>query len=378
MPRKAKLVNIESVILEAKPKPVTNQAAYAEYLKLKNNPILNENRHQTASDGTQIDLSWFPNILKKRTEHLTIAEQKKYMTMKEIYFKIQSKRNGFKMKAYAGHTIGDEGDTIETLYGNRRQDIIELFGRMFSIKEVYQIASQDWKLKTSINQLQMYRTANLDVILAKIEEHKRTYSDIRLGHKRSRLEELTWLYMKRKAMYNYSGKADDHRLLLQTIEQIRKEAEGDKITLDGNITHNMDGAINELIEKDLTKNLSIKELILARVASKTHTPVAKLISDLSKGWYSKLLNRSAEDAEVEIVYPSTQTYDFDHIAKVVAVNEQKEKYEEAIVVIDPDKIKVGNDIKAALLAKLTRKSGDTQSEKNDLNPHFIDKANRAM
>ena len=369
-------IPIGQVLMSDKPRQIINQVAYDEYLKYKNNPLFAKGRFQTASDGGVLDLSWFPNLLQKRIEHLPEAEQNKFMKLKQAYATIQNKANGFLKGAYAGNVISEKGDTKESMFAPRKQDLIELFGRMFSVKEVYQIATQDWKMPCSVIQLSGFRMGNIEEIIAKIEEHKRTYSDIRLGHKRSRLEELTWLYMKRKAIYNTSGKADDHRLLLATIEQIRKEAEGDKITLDGNVTHNIDGAVNDLIEKDLTKNLSIKELILARVAAKTGRPVATLVSDLSKGWYSKILNREATDAVVEIEYPSTQPYDFDQIGRIAAANEIQEKNQAKEAPISVEIITAGNDIKAILLAKLTAKRGDVQSEKNDLNPHFIDKANK--
>jgi len=357
------------------PRSIADQEAYDEYTKLRNNPVVKK-RFYEASDGSVIDLSWFPHIMQSKIQHLSQKEQSKFLKLKEIYAAIVRQANGYKRKAYlANDTIGDFGQTKETLFARRKPDLIELFGRMFTLKEVYQIVTDDWKMKINMAQLNGFRQANISEIIARTEEHKRTYSDIRLGHKRSRLEELTWLYMKRKAIYNHSNKADDHRLLIQTIEQIRKEAEGDKITLDGNVTHNIDSSINELIEKDLTKNLSIKELILARVAAKTGTPVATLVSELSKGWYSKILNRTAQDAEVEINYPSTQTYDFDNIARVAAANDLKLK-NEVKVIVQPEVIKAGIDIKALLLAKLTKKTGDINAEKNDLNPMFIDKANK--
>lgn len=366
-------INENLVILNDKPRPVIDQAAYDEYLKLMASPIVKK-RFYEATDGSIIDLSWFPHIMQRKTEHLQPTEQAKFMKLKEIYSNIIRRANGMKKKAFTVYTIGSEGETKESLFHHRKGDLLELFGRMFTTKEVYQIASNDWKLKCNLGQLHLFRNQHIDQIIAKIEEHKRTYSDIRLGHKRSRLEELTWLYMKRKAIYNTSNKADDHRLLIQTIEQIRKEAEGDKITLDGNISHNIDGAIESLIEKDLTKNLSIKELILARVSAKTGTPVAKLVADLSKGWYSKILNRTAEEAQIEIDYPSTQTYDFDNIARVAAANELRLK-NEVKVIVNPEIVKAGVDIKALLLSKLNAKKGDVQAEKNDLNPMFIDKAN---
>lgn len=366
----------EPMIKAEQPKQVTNQAAFEEYMRLKSNPLLKSGRYQNASDGMIVDLAWFPRTLASKTEHLPDNEQRKYQKLKSAYANLQNKANAIRNKAYAGAVVGDNGETKKSIFAVKSQEIIELFGRMFTIKEVYQVVTKDWRIKCSMEHLSMFRISNIHLIVGKIEEHKRTYSDIRLGHKRSRLEELVWMYMKRKAIYNASGKADDHRLLLATLEQIRKEAEGDTLRIDGNIIHNIDGAVNDLIEKDLTKHLSIKELILARVAAKTNIPVASLIADLSKGWYSKFLNRTAKDAEIEVECPSTQPYDFDYIARVANANEQAAKNQAVIVSSSPLEVKVALDIKAMLLAKLTARKGDVQAEKNDLNPHFIDNANQ--
>lgn len=366
-----------SVILSEQPRKIVNQEAYDEYLRLKNAPILNDKKYMTASDGTTINLGWFPDQLQRKVEHLPIEEQSKFIKFKKIYFQTHCKMNGMKAKAFGGQA-DENGETKKSLFAQKEMEMIELFGRMFTIKEVFAIVSGEWKIRCKIQQVQDFRTAHIDAIIKKIEEHKRTYSDIRLGHKRSRLEELTWMYMKRKAMYNASGKADDHRLLLQTIEQIRKEAEGDNLRIDANIIHNIEGAVNDHIEKDLTKNLSVKELIIARVAAKTNTPVARLVADLSRGWYSKMLQVQAEEAIVISEFPSTQNYDFDRIGRIAEAREQETKNQAKLDAISPEVVNSGNDIKALLLAKLSNKKGDVQSELNDLNPRFIDKANTPM
>ncbi len=368
------LINNASYISnnEGTPKQITDQAAYDEYLRLKSNPILNEKKFLEATDGTVINLGLFPQQLQKKIEHLPGEEQLKILKLKSIYFQIHCRMNGMKTKAF-GKQVDENGHDKRSAFEKKEQEMIELFGRMFGIREVYEICTQEWKIRCTSEQVKNFRAGHLGTIAAKIEEHKRTYSDIRLGHKRSRLEELTWLYQKRKAIYNASNKADDHRLLLQTIEQIRKECEGDKLTIDAVLNHNIDGIISEHVQKDLTKNLSIKELIIARVASKTNTSAVALVAALSKGHYAQILEHHQRDAEIE--YPSIQTYDFDRISRIATAREEEEK-EAIIAPISLEVVKNGLDIKAILLAKLTQKKGDVQSELNDLNPHFIDKANR--
>jgi hypothetical protein len=57
-----------------------------------------------------------------------------------------------------------------------------------------------------------------------IEKFKLSHVDMRLGVKRSRLEELTYLYGLQKEKFEETKRNDNYNLLLRTLEQIRKEA----------------------------------------------------------------------------------------------------------------------------------------------------------
>ena len=54
------------------------------------------------------------------------------------------------------------------------------------------------------------------------ENFKKDYSDIRLGYKGSRLEELQYIYNNRKSIYSKSNSREDEKELMTLIESIKK------------------------------------------------------------------------------------------------------------------------------------------------------------
>jgi hypothetical protein len=295
-------------------------------------------------------------------------------------YNMKRQQQNLKLKAMAkikqayGTVVNKHGEIVKnkSIFEPVRVQMIELFGRMFSGPEVHEVCLRQWKLSVTLNQVSDFRKQEMIEINKRVEEHKRTYSDIRLGHKRSRLEELVWLYNDRKRKYEISGKGEDHRLLLSTLDQIKKEAEGDLIRIDGNINFGLDQTIENHIQKDLNKTIPIKELVLARVAAKTGVDPINLINFLNKSLYRKVLDAETVDFEEMPQYPSLQNYDFDKI-KNVNVQAAQEKILEAKIIkkeLHPQQIHQSEALRQALLRKLSDKVGDLNQEKNSLSENF--------
>lgn len=351
---------------------ITNQEAYDEYIRLSNNPILNQDRFITVSDGRTLSLG-YPR-LKTAIASLPEDEQRKLIVRKKIYDKIHMKRNICYTQAYGTHVrhdgVAKAKKGIQSPMLQRKEEIIELFGRMFSIKEVHEVCLKEWDLKVTTGALVVFRDSNKQVILQKIEEYKRTYDNVRLGHKRPRLEELSWMFEKRKRLYASTGKVEDHRLMLQTLEQIRKEVEGDTLRIDGNMNVNLEMTIQNQVENDLMKYANIKEIIISRVSSRLGLDPVKMLTSIKNSFYAKRLAMVEDIKPEDVEYPSTQTYDFNRIEAINRqIEDRKETEQQTYLesqVISPEQMTVAERIKLALQSRLQKKKEDVNKIKNSV------------
>jgi hypothetical protein len=349
---------------------ITNHEEYKRFVELSKHPILNAEKYITVSDGRTLSLG-YPR-LPKAIETLPAKEIEQINIRKKLYHSICGQRNAAYSKAY-GTTLNHNGvmkrkaGRISPLF-QRSEEIIELFGKMFTVKEIHEICLKDWDLKVTISVLVNFREVNKHVILQKIEGYKKSYDSVRLCHKRSRLEELSWLYTKRKAVHQASGKADDHKLLLQTLEQLRKEAEGDTLRIDGNLNVNMEMTIKNQIENEMMKHMLIKEIIISRVCAKIGADPVRMMTSIKDSYYRKRLESVEDIPHEDVRYPSEQAYDFN---KIDAINKQleqrkeveKKKYEESRV-ISNEVVDKSEEIKKKLIAKLKGKQTAVNKIKN--------------
>ena len=196
-----------------------------------------------------------------------------------------------------------------------------LFGQLFTIPEVMKIMNEDWKVPFSNRKLlSAFKRDNAASIEEAREEYTKSYIDVRLGVKRSRLEELTYLYNAMKAKFGKKQGNHEYRLLLQTLEQIRKEAEGDHLTIDGKVDVKYEANLQEHLRNEIFKTLNIKEIILARVAARMGISSVKLIHSINKSYYRQFSNvlgdlDHEEAASLEMIFPSQDSYDFERIRK---------------------------------------------------------------
>jgi hypothetical protein len=296
------------------------------------------------------------------------ARAEKIKSIKRNQQNIKLRAMALLSKSY-GTVVNKHGEVVKmkSPFDPVREQMIELFGRMFTGVEVHEVCLKQWKMTVTKNMVDDFRKNNIIEINKRIEEHKRTYSDIRLGHKRSRLEELVWLYGKRKRIYEISNKGEDHRLLLATLDQIKKEAEGDVLRIDGNINIGLDVTIQNHIQKDLAKTIPLKEIVLARVAAKSGSDPLKLINYLNQSIYRKVLDAETVDFEEMPEYPSLQNYDFDRIRRIQDQEEQNKALEAKIISTpNQEAISQGELLRQMMLKKLSEKQGDVNKERNEL------------
>ena len=344
------------------PEEVVDQKAYIKYTVLMNNPIL-KNRIIDLSDGGEVNIGLLPHVFKKKIEHLPPKEQEVLLERKQDYMRLLQKKNIALAQAYgnAGRYGGRKNKDGELSYQKKaelalEQDIITLLGRMFSIQEVVKILVEDNGIAVSTEKVKQIMAKNLVTIERAREEFRNKVTDVRLYNKRPRLEELAWMYSKMKMRYIAMNSTDAYNAMLRTLEQIRKEAEGDILNINGAIDVNLSVELQAHIQKEIIKTINIKEIILGRIAARMNYDCKKLIAGLHNSYYNQFVQISGDfDPNAEMQYPSLVNYDFAEI-------ERKNANRDDVVEIQAEPIKEEEHEKASSIRDLFLKKIRAQKE----------------
>jgi len=315
---------------------VKDPNAYRMWLQLEKVDWLNDKRTYEASDGSLIDLAIIAPWLKRRITHLPAKEQEHIWDIKNNHYqKARLLANQWKKKAFG--TIPGPKKQAKEGDDNKRQkqienanvarfamliprtpELIELFGRMFTIDEVFVMCVEDWGLPVNKKMLSEFRNHYAEIIADKINHHKKSFADLRLGIKKSRLEEFCWIYAELKKDYKKTRQVKMIEQMRGVLQDIRKEIEGDKIIIEGNLDINIEASVNDHLQNEVLKNLSIRDLIIGRVAARVGSNPALLVYYLTKSYYAKFSGTTGpiEDTAYETIqYPNDAGYDFDMIEK---------------------------------------------------------------
>lgn len=362
--------------IEGETEGIVDHEAYKEWRRLKRLPILNDLMEVKCSDGSTVNLAWFPTFFKRRTEHLPAEECETLAEKQTIYKKTHHLAMMAKNKAYGYQNVkrAQEASAAKNkevgFLKSRKPQIIELFGKMFSIEEVHKIIVEEWDFPVSMKEVTEFKRNNLAVIQEKQEIHKASHSDLRLTTKRSRLEELTYLYNRLNDKIKITVNREDVRVMTSILVEIRREIEGEKITINGKFDINIEANINDHLQKEVFKEFSLTQIIIGKVASRMRVNAARIVQGLSNSYYARF-NRfiGAEPEDIdweEIEYPSQMGFDFEKIAQRYAEKEVVYARETAAIKkaeADSSVRVAQSGLKAALMAKLAEKTGDVKREK---------------
>lgn len=293
------------------PDGVVDKKAYMKFIALSRNPII-KNYYVETSDGESINLRTAPQWIRKYIAHLTPAEQEEIMQKKQEWQRINMKMRAAESAAF-GKKYGRVGrpkqDSLE-------HDIVEMLGKMFTIPEVVRIMGEDNEIIVSEDQVKSVMKRRLPEIERKREEYRNKVADVRLYSKRPRLEELAWMYSKMKMRYVAYNGIESYNAMLRTLEQLRKEAEGDQININGALDVNVNVEIQAHIQKEILKTINLKEIIIGRICARMGYDPKKLIASLHNSYYSKFVQISGDfDPNAEIEYPSLINYDYNEIER---------------------------------------------------------------
>lgn len=330
------------------PDDVVDVKAYRKMKAYEQHPLLH-NTIYIASDGTEINFAMLPHWLKKHIEHLSPKEQEDIWELKRKYNGLRGKISAAKAKAYRTMgRYGANGTKKEIAILNRlspfEEDIIELLGRMFSIAEVVKIMGEDNGIICTEDDIKKIFKKHIAEIERKREDFRNKVTDVRLYNKRPRLEELAWMYAKMKARFVALNGIDAYNSMLRTLEQIRKEAEGDILTVNGALDVNIEVQIQAHIQQEILKTVNLKEIILGRIAARMNYDPAKLIAGLHNSYYAKFMEISGDyDPNAEMNYPSASAYDFTTIERQASHD---------VVDVTPEPVSEGEHSTAANIRQL--------------------------
>jgi hypothetical protein len=292
----------------------------------KDSKVLEKIALHKTSEGKTIDLRTPITNLQALILDLPEAEQQRILTKRDTVRSLLTKITNNRRVAFGEY---DKRVTkTDTLLVSKKAELMEYFGRMFKPKDVYQIIREEWKNnEITLVHLQDFYKENYEAISTAIEKHKNDYPNMRLVSKTSRLEELISAYHKAKRKYEATNNREDGKFAMTIIAEIRKESEGDVLTINGNM--NIQHNVNVQVKTELLRSINLKEIILGRVAAKMRIPSIKLVEDLNKSFYAKYNNliNNGEYVDFEEVtkYPSDGAYDF---VAIKNINEQREQQQE--------------------------------------------------
>lgn len=343
----------------AVPPDVVNVKEYRKYLVLLNNPIL-KNTSYTTSEGETLNIAMLPHHLKKRIAHLSPQEQEDILALKSRYNAMRAKVTTAKALAYghSGRLGGRKAEELTSLIPSPFQaDVIELLGRMFTVPEVVRIMGEENGIMVTEDDVKDVLKNHITEIERKREEFRTKVSDVRLYNKRARLEELTWMYSQMKLRYVALNTTDTYNSLLRTLEQIRKEAEGDVLNINGALDVNVEVAIQEHIKKEIYSRVNLIEVILGRVAARMNYDPVKLIAGLHNSYYAKFVGISGElDENAEMQYPSSSPYDFAAIERTADHDVVVMKPEE----VTPEQRSTAANVRSLFLSKIRKQREEAE------------------
>lgn len=345
------------------PADVVNAKEYRKYLALLNHPVL-QNTSYTTSEGEVLNIAMLPHYLKKRISHLSAQEQEDILELKSRYNALRAKVTTAKALAYghSGRLGGRKSqDIAASLVPTPLQvDVIELLGRMFTVPEVVRIIGEENGVDVTEDDVKDILKNHITEIERKREEFRSRVSDVRLYNKRARLEELAWMYSQMKLRYVALNSSDAYNSLLRTLEQIRKEAEGDVVNIKGAIDVNVEVEIQNHIKQEIYSRVNLIEIILGRVAARMQYDPAKLIAGLHNSYYSKFVEISGKlDENAEMAYPSASIYDFAKIERTANHDVVDVTPEE----VTPEQHSTAANIRELFLSKLRKQKEDVDKRR---------------
>ena len=268
------------------PNGVKDVEAYKDYLAKEKEINEHPDRYLQTSDlSLRVDLCTTPHILRKQVAHLPDAEKDLIEKQMSVFRSLIGELSALKRRMYGTLEEGKGKGGLGPA-NHRKAEALELFGRMFKPAEVHKIITTEWGFDIGLDSVISFYKQNIDEINQLQERFKQDYSDVRLGHKKSRLVELEDIYNIRKTRYAVSESLADETQLLKIIDQIKRETEGD-LVINGKTKVEVELSVKKQIANEYLKDFNITALIVTRVAARLGKNPLYVLARLQSSMYAK-------------------------------------------------------------------------------------------
>jgi len=341
---------------------IKDKIAYDAWQKYQAMPALHypERLIQTSDNNLVIDPFRPIAQIAKQITHLPLDEQDEINRRVRAVKIIHNKATNLKHKAFGIRKSNFVNQLNIGLLDERQAEIVALFGRMLTNEEVHKIITVEWGYDVPISTLINFKKRHHKEIKKAQSRFQQKIDDIRLAHKKGRLEELVYMYTSRKHKYEQTQSKSDYQLMLQTLRAIRDEVEDKRIKIDHNITAQLEITINHHIQDEVMKGLTINDIIVARVAARMNINPRFLISRLHNSYYAKYSGFvRPDDEQDEVVFPSSMVYNWDKIKqqhKTGDTNLELQKWDEP----EPTVKKQAMTTKQRLMMKLRERKRNVE------------------
>lgn len=357
------------------PDDVKDPIAYKQYLRFSSSPILSiETRRIETSDGDVI-IDPAANIRENELKiaHLPIEEREFILKRCKGFQLLYHKIYNLKLKAFGVRSNKGNPVYIDIL-AERSSEVIEMMGRLLTDYEISKIIFQDWGFKIPLHKIAAFRVDNKNSIISLNDDYIRNYNDIRLSHKKGRLEEYLEIYNKQKEIWLNSPTPQNTVILTQILKNIRDEVEDPKLKIEHNISHSIDITVGYHIQQEIMKGMTITDIVIARAAARLRVNTAFLLERLHTSVYNKNSGFERPDGDIEdqdVPFASNIVYNWNDIARKHAegAKEPLTEFEE----LPPEEVPMLLDAKQLLIEKLKQKKIDLSMSEQKIKD--IDKGN---
>ena len=237
----------------------------------------------------------------------------------------------------------------------KKTEIIEWFGEYKDSAEIQRLIYKKWKHNVSAARLRSLYSENRKKIEDLRSEYEKTNGYIKLANQRGRLEEYAYIYDTQRQKYEDSDYAVPHtRPMLEVLDKIKKEIDGEKIVLDiqGKIDVDMTMNVNKSFQQ-VTSQIPMMSFIVALAASKRgiapDSIMSKLQSSIYKGYSGVSGFWDGEKNQDLSILPSNQVYDW---LKASQERVEDVEHEEIKIDVEEEKKEEVNEVRQKMLDTL--------------------------
>ena len=209
------------------------------------------------------------------------------------------------------------------IFDAKRTQIIEWFGRWNDAKEVQHKINQRWGYKPTLREVKEFYFTNQKEIENRRSELENEYGHLTITKTRGRAEQFAYIYDTQKKRYEESNYKVAHaKTMMEALDRMKKEIEGDRIILDINGKIDLDLTLNvNKTFSELSKRIPLLSFIVGTAASKAGLNPEKVMTQLQNSIYAKYTGvQGVWDGKTNqdlTILPSNQVYDWMQIKEDV-------------------------------------------------------------